>query len=287
MMLGIKYSIIIPMYNSEKTIKRCLDSIFVQKMENIEVIIINDGSTDRSLSLCSDYLKYNNLKIINQKNTWPSTARNIGLKKAKGKYVIFVDADDYLETDFFSVINEQLEENIDILKFNIKYHGNRIDENLFNTADFSDCNGEQALKMFLDQKKVFATPWMYIYKKSLFSENNLFFSENHIHEDFGLIPCLIIKAKYIKGINYTGYNYVYNVGSLSTDQSYNAIRTRAYDMLVQYDFLSSFSKMNIKNKKIKIQFQNYIRNSLVKKQSKLDDKDLVKFSDELKKRGVI
>lgn len=69
------------MYNSEKTIRRCLDSIFVQKMENIEVIIINDGSTKRSLSLCSDYLKYNNLKIINQKNTGPSTARNIGLKK--------------------------------------------------------------------------------------------------------------------------------------------------------------------------------------------------------------
>lgn len=69
------------MYNSEKTIRRCLNSIFVQKMENIKVIIINDGSTKRSLSLCSDYLKYNNLKIINQKNTGPSTVRNIDLKK--------------------------------------------------------------------------------------------------------------------------------------------------------------------------------------------------------------
>lgn len=285
-MLEIKYSVIIPIYNAEKTIKHCLDSICAQNMEKIEVILINDGSIDESLSVCSNYLKYNNFIIINQKNKGPSFARNIGLKKARGKYIIFVDADDYLSIDFFSTIDKELKRDIDILKFNIKYHGNRIDENLFNTDAFSVTDGELAVKMFLDEGKIFATPWMYVYKKSLFFENNLFFSENHIHEDFGLIPCLILKAKFVKGINYVGYNYVYNVGSLSTDQSYNAVRTRAYDMLVQYDFLSSFS-INIKSDKVKVEFQSYIKDSLLKKRLKLIGNDLTDFSEELKKRGVL
>lgn len=287
MMLEIKYSVIIPLYNAEKTIRRCLDSICVQNMEKVEVILVNDGSRDESLSLCREYLKYNNFVLINQKNKGPSFARNVGLKRARGQYVIFVDADDFLVTDFFATIDKHLEENIDILKFNIKYHGNRIDENLFNTSMFPIIDGELALKMFLDEGKVFATPWMYVYKKSLFFENNLFFSESHIHEDFGLIPCLIVKARSVRGISYVGYNYVYNVGSLSTDQSYKAILDRAYDMLVQYDFLYSFSNTNIKNDKIRIQFQHYIRDSLLKKRSRLSNDDLIAFSNELEKRGVI
>mgnify|MGYP002532533122 CR=1 FL=1 len=110
--------------------------VCVQNIEKVEVILVNDGSRDESLSLCREYLKYNNFVLIDQKNKGPQFCQKCRFKKARGQYAIFVDADDLLVTDFFTTIDKHLEENIDILKFNIKYHGNRIDESLFNTFMF-------------------------------------------------------------------------------------------------------------------------------------------------------
>lgn len=93
-------SIIVPVYNSEKYLKRCLDSIINQTYSNLEIILINDGSTDSSKSICEEYCKKDiRIKMYSQENCGPSSARNIGIKKASGEYIMFVDSDDKLETN--------------------------------------------------------------------------------------------------------------------------------------------------------------------------------------------
>ena len=92
-----KVSIIIPVYNVEKYLKRCLDSVCNQAYENLEILIVNDGSKDGSLKICNEYAnKYSNIKLLNQENQGLSESRNNGLKAATGEYVMFVDSDDWL-----------------------------------------------------------------------------------------------------------------------------------------------------------------------------------------------
>lgn len=93
-----KVSIIIPVYNAEKTLCRCLDSLVVQTYEDVEIILVNDGSVDSSRNICETYRdKYSQIILINQENAEPATARNVGIDSASGKYISFVDADDYVE----------------------------------------------------------------------------------------------------------------------------------------------------------------------------------------------
>ena len=88
-----KFSIIIPVYNVENYIKKCLDSVFAQTEKDYEVIVVNDGTKDNSMDIVKNY----DVKIVNQKNQGLSEARNTGLKNAKGEYILFLDSDDYIE----------------------------------------------------------------------------------------------------------------------------------------------------------------------------------------------
>ena len=94
-------SVIIPVYNVEKTLKRCVDSVLEQSYVNIEIILVDDGSTDRSTEICERYAEnFSNIRVLHQENSGPSEARNNGVKIAKGEYIIFLDSDDWWESDF-------------------------------------------------------------------------------------------------------------------------------------------------------------------------------------------
>ena len=111
-----KFSIVIPVYNVEKYIKRCLDSVFNQSFKDFEVIVVNDGTKDNSMDIVENY----DVKIITQKNQGLSVARNTGVKKAKGEYIIFLDSDDYIEKDLLKNINKSLDNNPDLVRFKYK-----------------------------------------------------------------------------------------------------------------------------------------------------------------------
>ena len=99
-----KISIIVPIYNTEKYLGNCLNSIINQTYKNLEIILINDGSTDNSLSICNNYKnKDNRIKIVNKTHTGVSDTRNIGIKNATGEYIGFVDSDDYIEQDLLKI----------------------------------------------------------------------------------------------------------------------------------------------------------------------------------------
>ncbi|MEI3161840.1 MAG: glycosyltransferase [Lachnospirales bacterium] len=115
-------SIIVPVYNAEKYICQCMDSLVNQTLESIEIIAIDDGSTDNSLNILEKYKNNDSrVKIICQKNSGASVARNKGLEMAQGDYIFFLDADDYIDNSAFSAMYENaIKYNVDIITFNCK-----------------------------------------------------------------------------------------------------------------------------------------------------------------------
>ena len=115
----IKISIIVPVYNTEKYLGVCLDSLISQTYKDIEIICVDDGSTDNSLQILNDYAaKDSRIKILTQKNQGPSVARNLGLEKAKGEYITFVDSDDWVSIDMCEKIySKAIDTNADLVLF--------------------------------------------------------------------------------------------------------------------------------------------------------------------------
>ena len=115
----VKYSFIVPVYNTKKYLKKCLDSLIKQTFKDFEIIIVNDGSTDNSMEIIEKYKnKYSNIKVIEQQNQGLSLARNNGVKKTSGEYILFIDSDDYIEKDLLKQIDKNIG-NADVLRFQI------------------------------------------------------------------------------------------------------------------------------------------------------------------------
>lgn len=110
-------TIIVPVYNVDKYLKRCIDSILCQTFCDWKLLLIDDGSTDKSASICDEYVKLDTrIKVVHKKNEGVSTARNLGIKLAKGKYITFIDSDDWIEKDFLEIIVSEKEKmNVPIL----------------------------------------------------------------------------------------------------------------------------------------------------------------------------
>lgn len=198
-------SIIIPIYNTEKYLKECLDSIYNLKMEKIEIILINDGSVDRSLEIIKKYKEKEKIetKIINQKNQGLSASRNTGIKNAKGKYLLFIDSDDFVNTEKLEIfLKEGIKEKADILMGNSLSYYNKNDI-------IKDYYSEKLLGIgcesgyFYIENRVKEKCWYMgvcrnLYKKEFLLKNNLFFKEKLLYEDnlFSLIT--FSKAKKVK-----------------------------------------------------------------------------------------
>ncbi len=218
---NIKFSVIVPVFNVEVYLKDCLDSILQQdiEQEQFEVLLVNDGSTDKSSAICEEYSKlYGNVTLISQKNRGLSAARNRGLNAAKGKYIIFVDSDDYIERNTFSLIYREIEKNkLDVLAINKVMH---TEKNEFLSV--------QKLKGFEEDKVMdgtnyiskngfcmFVTAWAYIYSRKFLELNNLRFVEGLLHEDCEWISHWFPCCKKIGYIDVNFYHYVLSNGSIT------------------------------------------------------------------------
>ena len=113
-------TVVIPVYNVEKYLKRCIESILIQEWKNYDILLVDDGSTDNSPQICDDYAKaYDFISVIHKKNGGLSAARNTGISHAEGEYVYFPDSDDWIEPDTFIALAEVLEsQDFDIISFN-------------------------------------------------------------------------------------------------------------------------------------------------------------------------
>lgn len=169
-------SVIIPVYNTEKYLSSCLESILGQANVSLEIILIDDGSKDSSPLICDEYSrKYDNIKAYHIKNSGPATARNEGFKIARGEYVTFTDSDDKMEPDMlFKMISAGKEYHADIICCNYK----EIDEKgIITPRDYSNqtyiLNHEEALVHFYSKDKIFSQCWTKLFKRQLLLEHHI------------------------------------------------------------------------------------------------------------------
>ena len=210
-------SFIIPVYNAEKYIEKCIKSIENQGIDNYEIIIVNDGSQDRSLDVCEKCKKENeNILIETQENRGQGAARNRGIELARGKWICFVDNDDWLEYGFLREYQKYFDTDIDILLFAKRdVYGKKTKEYLLN-ADLYFFEGEaqtrvlqlSTLNFFYDEigKLPLGTPWGKLIKARLLKEKNIRFVESY-GEDRPCMFALYGEAQKILAFNKIFYNY--------------------------------------------------------------------------------
>lgn len=214
-----KLSIIVPVYNVEDYIEECIESLLVQTLENIEIIVVNDGSKDDSMKIVE---KFNDERIIlvNRKNGGLSAARNTGLKIAKGEYIAFVDSDDFIgdKNAYKEMYEIAKEEKSDIVAGNALFYYSKdnvnpmIRDNCFYQK--SPMNNEEFFIQSLKTKRIYAPVWLNIYKRSLILDNKLLFKEGIFHEDELFTPQALIKANQISIYNNDFYVYRQREGSI-------------------------------------------------------------------------
>ena len=218
-----KISIIVPVYNVENYISKCLKSIINQSYKNLEIIVVNDGSTDRSGHICNYYSKIDKRVIlINQKNQGLSMARNNALDIASGEYIGFVDSDDWVESDMFSTLYENaVVHNADIAICNATRIFDSEKINLPNKIFlFSKYNNDESIAVYtgvnkfnyyLSKRDYYV--WNKLYKRYLF--NNVRFPSGKLFEDIFTTYKLIDNANRIVITTKSMYNYVYRTDSIT------------------------------------------------------------------------
>ena len=270
-----KFSIIVPVYNVENYIKKCLDSIFDQTYKDYEVIVVNDGTKDNSMNIVNNY----KVKIVTQKNQGLSAARNHGVEKAKGEYLIFLDSDDYWDKDLLLNLSESITNNPDVVRFQIKEVYENSDKEIeYKEQEFEGLDGVSAFNKIVKYHYV-ENAWCYAIKRSYYLKEKFSFKKGTIHEDYGLIPLVIIKAQSVNSISYVGYNYLQRQGSIMSTKNYEKTLKKVSDMYEHYHYL--INEINKTNLDSKI-FKSYVANSMILKTLELEPKEYKEYQKKLK-----
>ncbi len=219
------YSIIVPIYNVEKYIHKCLESLLGQTFGDIEIILVDDESPDNCPAICDEYAKKDNrIKVVHQKNGGLSDARNTGLSIAKGKYIIFVDSDDYIDKHTCEQFAKYTENDIDIIIGEaVVESGTCYVRHIEPSEEVFD--GLSYLKTALMQEKATMAAWLNVYKKDFLVKNKLFFKKGILHEDEQFTPRAFMLAQTVIVTGLEFYHYVIRENSITTkkDKRKNAL----------------------------------------------------------------
>ncbi|MGN1157485.1 MAG: glycosyltransferase family 2 protein, partial [Agathobacter sp.] len=225
-----KISVIIPVYNAEKTIRRCLESIMSSKYEDYEVIVVDDGSTDNSAAILFEYANRDHrVKIINQPNSGPSIARNKGLELAEGEIIAFVDSDDYVRNDYLEQLEKAFREHrADVVFF--EYHRVMHDGTELSTHYLPEIQTEYYQSLIaLSEVDMFGYTWVKAFRREL-SREVCFDAEVNLFED-ELFTCrLLEKPVKLYFLNDAIYYYVRTNGTLAqrTHEDYCKLCDRVF-----------------------------------------------------------
>ena len=184
-------SVIVPVYNAETTLRQCVDSILVQEYKDFELLLIDDGSQDGSPAICDEYAKQDvRVTVYHKENGGVSSARNVGLDKAKGEWITFIDADDYITNGYFEEVTQHQE---DVL---FKGYYDDKDDSLINRISYQQLNRSLSLKDFLASylsNCIIRCPWGKFFKRSLIGKLR-FLSDMSIGEDAYFSFCYLAKC---------------------------------------------------------------------------------------------
>lgn len=213
-------SIIVPVYRAEKYLAKCVESLLSQTYKNIEIILVDDGSPDKSGEICDQFReKDRRVKVIHQDNGGQSKARNMALSVAKGEYIGFVDSDDWIDSDMYSVLFDNLQlsqSDISCCQFR------RVDED-GNTADtvlekkVNSYDNLSAMKVLIEDREIGSHPCTKLFKCGLFKDVQ--FPIGRVYEDIAIMHIIFSKAKRVVVTSERKYNYLINANSTSYTQT--------------------------------------------------------------------
>lgn len=217
-------SVIVPVYNSEKYVVKCIDSVLAQTYSDFEIIAINDGSTDQSGAILDSYSKKDSrVRVVHKKNSGVSDSRNIGIELAQGDYVTFIDSDDWIEEDYFQKVVEIL----DKYEPSIVFDGWKVDCNgktreRFSASEMLFLDRDEALLKLCEKKEFGWTPFATFYKNNITQRvkfpKNVCFGEDLYYKYYSI--------KYAKNqiIYFPCFKYHYVVQSTSATRAYNILK---------------------------------------------------------------
>lgn len=245
-------SIIVPIYNSEKTIKRCLDSILSQSFSDFELILINDCSIDRSRSICEEYAILDRRVRVyhNESNRGVSYSRNFAINKASGKWLMFVDSDDWLDDNYISDILPAV--NVDLVISSFVYYG----KDIIKVPIRSTIYGYEQIGLYLnDYCTRFTSPWAKVYKTSIIKSHHLRFDENICHgEDTIFLFDYILNVYSIETREIYGYCYSCDIANSLSKKSKSlsqyldiiyALNERLKKLETQYSWSSQNARLEL------------------------------------------
>lgn len=241
--MSVAVSIIVPIYNVEKYLERCIESLIHQTFTDIEILLIDDGSQDKSGEICQEYAKQDNrVKYFWQENAGQSMARNNGVTLMTGKYVVFVDSDDYLPLDAVAVLYHKIEqENAGMVIGNFERFYDGTKQNLLQRHYRFQRNymEEDETVTFFEKPSMlvdlYPAPWGKIFRKDIIVAAEMKFPLNIWYEDFYFFSVYLPAMGKIAYVNHTVYKYAVREGSVMTSKG-----ERLFELLTIFDWILEF-----------------------------------------------
>ena len=266
-MKKIKVSIIVPVYNVEEYLARCLDSLVNQSLKDIEIIVVNDGSPDNSQKIIDDYCKkYKNVKSFIKENGGLSDARNFGIEKAQGEYIAFLDSDDYVTTDMYmEMYNKAISGDFDMVVCDLNYV---YDDKIIKAS----CNVKKDTNNIKDvMLNIYPAAWNKIFKRNLM-DKGIRFKKGVWFEDVEFIYRLLPYINTIGVVHKTFNQYVQREGSIT-----NTINKKLYHYIDNWNGIVEYYKKNNLYEEYKLELEycyvRYIYATFIKQASKYNYKD--------------
>ena len=285
--MGDLISIIIPCYNVEKYLKKCIDSVLNQTYKNIEIILIDDGSTDKTKIICDEYFRQNNniIQVFHNDNHGVSYSRNFGIMKSNGKYIMFVDSDDFIDKDYVENMYNCLKNaeadlvySNHVLDYGLKTTQIHVPKELLYNDDISF---PKCINVFFSSY-IFSSSCKMLIKKEILLTNNIKFDETMKYgEDMKFSFMTYCKSKCTRFLNNAGYHYFINFTSASHSNEFNKKIKNCNDNLKLYQYMYDELTLN------KIDFDyilfndailknlNGILNAMIRINSKYDYKSIL------------
>lgn len=223
------FSVVIPVYNVELYLRECIDSVLRQKVDNIQIILVDDGSKDNSGKICDEYVdKDCRVKVIHKENGGLSSARNAGIQAAVGKYVMFLDSDDYYHDDALTILRDKVNESeIDCIAFGCQpfsdgapiSYGYHREKTKFDVVR----SGVETLKEMMLIEELHVNAGLYMFRRAILEEINLSFYDKIIHEDELFSFLLFIQCESMSVIENKLYMRRYRPGSIMDTRKYKQV----------------------------------------------------------------
>lgn len=236
----IAVSVIVPVYNASKYLPKCIESLVCQSLENLEIILVDDGSTDRSYEIMSKYRQQHpdKIRIFQKENGGQGTARNLGISVAKGEYIGFVDADDYVALEMFEEMYQKaVQENLDMVQCYFTY----MTENGEVLPSYGNVRKYRGRKdMFIDS---LVSPWNKLIRLELLKDNEVTFTEGYIYEDTAFFLKLI---PYIHSCKLIEKSFVFHIDRGDSTMNANKSRKVAHIFPVLKDALNYYEEKGLR-----------------------------------------